>query len=53
MISFYLIEHPPQIPTNEQIINVLKTLIDKQTLNLVDPDRRILHPIANSLVIGK
>lgn len=52
MVSFYLTGNPSQIPTNEQIINGLKTLIDKQTLNLIDPNRRLLHPIAGSLVIG-
>jgi hypothetical protein len=43
---------PKQLPTNEQIINVLRNLIDKQTLNLIDPNRCLLHSICGSLVIG-
>ncbi len=51
-ISFQLIEIPTQLPTNEQIINTLRNLIDKQTLNLIDPNQYILHTICGSLVIG-
>lgn len=53
VISFQLIEIPNQSPTNEQIINVLRNLIDKRILNLIDPNRNILHVICGSLMIGE
>ena len=53
MISFQLFEIPTQSPSNEQILNVLRNLIDKQLLNLMDPNRCLLHVICGSLVIGK
>jgi hypothetical protein len=52
IISFHLFEIPNQLPTNEQIINALRNLIDKQTLNLIDPNRGSLHAICGSLMIG-
>src|SRR5262249_22544935 len=52
IVSFHLFEIPTQMPTNEQIINVLRNLIDKQILNLIDPNRGLLHAICESLVIG-
>lgn len=52
VISFQLIANQTQLPTNEQIIRALKAFIDKQTLNLFDPNRGLLHPIAGSLIIG-
>ncbi|CAF0887782.1 unnamed protein product [Adineta steineri] len=51
-VLFQLFEIPPQMPTNEQIINALRNLIDKQILNLFDPNRRMLHAICGSLVVG-
>jgi hypothetical protein len=52
IVSFQLFEFPTQLPTNEQIINVLKNLIDKQILNLIDLNRRLLHVICGSLIVG-
>ncbi|CAF1050339.1 unnamed protein product [Adineta ricciae] len=52
-VMFQLFEIPtPQMPTNEQIINALRGLIDKQILNLFDPNRRLLHAICGSLIVG-
>jgi hypothetical protein len=53
IISFQLFEIPTQIPTNEQILHVLRNLIEKQTLNLIDPNRHILHAVCGSLVVGR
>lgn len=53
VISFQLFEIPTQSPSNEQILNALRNLIDKQILNLIDPNRCLLHVICGSLVIGK
>ena len=53
VISFQLFEIPRQSPTNEQIINALRNLIDKRILNLIDPNRCPLHAICGSLVVGK
>ena len=50
-MSFRLLEKPRQLPTNEQIISVLRNLIDKQALNLIDPSRRLLHTACGSLVV--
>ncbi|CAF4906640.1 unnamed protein product, partial [Rotaria sp. Silwood1] len=52
IISFQLFEIETQLPTNEQVINILRNLIDKQTIYLIDPNRRILHTICGSLIIG-
>jgi hypothetical protein len=52
IVSFQLFELPTQLPTNEQIIQVLRNLIDKQILNLIDPNRRLLHVICGSLIVG-
>ena len=53
VISFQLFEIPNQSPSNEQIITVLRNLIDKRILNLIDPNRSLLHVICGSLVIGE
>ena len=52
IVSFQLFEIPHQLPTNEQIINVLRNLIDNQTLNLFAPNRSLLHAMSGSLATG-
>lgn len=52
-VSFQLHELPTQIPTNEQIIHNLRQLIHHQQLNLVDPNRSILHTVDGSVVVGR
>ena len=44
---------PSQTPTNEQVIHHLRHLIDKQTLNLLDPNRCVLNTIVGSVVVGR
>ncbi|CAF1633249.1 unnamed protein product, partial [Adineta ricciae] len=51
-VSFQLYEMPSQTPTNEQVIHHLRHLIDKQTLNLLDPNRCVLNTIVGSVVVG-
>ncbi|CAF3415563.1 unnamed protein product, partial [Rotaria sp. Silwood2] len=52
IVSFQLFEIATQLPSNEQVINILRNLIDKQAINLIDPNRSMLHAIGGSLVIG-
>ena len=52
-VSFQLFEMPSQTPTNEQVIHHLRHLIDKQTLNLLDPNRCVLNTIVGSVVVGR
>lgn len=53
IVSFQLFEKPKQLPTNEQIIKILGNLIDKQLINLIDPNRRLLHVVTGSLIAGQ
>lgn len=52
-VSFQLFELPSQTPTNEQVIHHLRHLINKQTLNLLDPNRCVLNTIIGSVVVGR
>ncbi|UJR31815.1 hypothetical protein I4U23_019292 [Adineta vaga] len=51
-VSFQLFEMPSQTQTNEQVIHHLRHLINKQTLNLLDPNRCVLNTIIGSVVVG-
>ncbi|CAM4955218.1 unnamed protein product [Rotaria socialis] len=52
IVSFQLVEIAKQLPTNEHVINALRNLINKEAINLLDPNRRLLHALGGSLVVG-
>ncbi|CAF5187759.1 unnamed protein product, partial [Rotaria magnacalcarata] len=52
IVSFQLVEIAKQLPTNEHVIDALSNLINKEAINLIDPNRRLLHALGGSLVVG-
>ncbi len=53
MVSFQLYEMSSQTPTNEHAIHHLRHLINRQTLNLLDPNRCVLNTTIGSVTVGR